>query len=70
MKTKGGFIIENFKKLDPPIIHGILEPHIFEGLVKNVPTVNNDQEDFTITWDKFGMCSNLQRPDCFIEVLI
>jgi len=68
MKTKGGFIIENFKTLETPIERGILEPHIYEGLVKNIPTVKNKKEDFVITWDKFGRCSNFQREDCFIEV--
>jgi len=64
MKTKGGFIIENFRKLETPIEHGILEPHIYEGLVKNIPTVKNNR------WDKFGRCSNFQREDCFIEVTV
>ena len=70
MKTKGGFIIENFKKLEIPIEHGILEPHIYEGLVKNIPTYDNKKEDFIITWDKFGKCLNLLREDCFIEIPI
>lgn len=68
MKTKGGFIIENFKTLETPIEHGILEPHIYGGLVKNVPTTDDKFEDFVITWDKFGKCSNWKRSDCFIEV--
>lgn len=68
MKTKGGFTIENFKILEAPIEHGILEPHIYTGLAKNVPRTGDDSRDYLLTWDKFGRCSNFQREDCFIEV--
>lgn len=68
MKTNGGFKIKNFKELKKPIKHGALEPHIYEGLVKNVPTIGDKKEDYLITWDKFGRCANWNRSDCFINV--
>lgn len=67
MKTLGGYIIESFVKLEKPILNGILEPHIYQGIIKNVPMSDND-EDFLVTWDKFGRCNNNARKDCYIDV--
>ncbi len=67
MKTKGGFEVKNFKKLDVPIERGMLNPHIYEGLVMDV-TMNDKKENIIITWDKLGKCANFQRSDCFIEI--
>jgi hypothetical protein len=67
MKTKGGFKVKNFKKLDVPIERGMLDPHIYEGLVMGV-TMNDKKENIIITWDKVGRCANFQRSDCFIEI--
>ena len=68
MKSKGGFIIKNFKKLETPIKHGNLNQHIYEGIIKDVPTYNGKKEDFNTTWDAFGKCSNWKRSDCFIDI--
>ena len=73
MVTKAGYIIENFEILEKPIDRNNLEPHIYWGLVKQVPLPAENEkekkfEDIEITWDKFGRCSNLKRTDCFIDV--
>lgn len=68
MKTIGGYEVVNFKKLEKPIEHGMLEPHIYSGVIKDVPTVKGKKQDFETTWDKFGRCSNWQREDCFIVI--
>lgn len=71
MKTKSGLQVKDFKKLKTPIENGILEPHIYEGTILNVPTKTTHNEtfrDFYCTWDKFGRCSNFNRQDCFIDV--
>lgn len=78
MKTKGGYEVQDFKKLETPINNGILEPHLYEGIVKDVPkmisqgesnwkVIGGEAEDMKITWDQFGRCSNWNREDCFIE---
>ncbi len=70
MKTKGGFEIENFRKLEEPITHGILEPHIYSGFVKKVANkFDEGSGNYEITWDKFGRCANLNREDIFIDIL-
>lgn len=69
METKSKLPIENFKRLDPPLRRGNLEPHIYQGLVKNVLTLGQ-YCDHLVTWDKHGRCSNLNRSDCFIDVEI
>ncbi len=70
MKTKGGYEIENFRKLEEPIENGILESQIYSGLVKQVPwrTGGFRPENQEITWDRFGRCRNWGREDCFIDV--
>jgi hypothetical protein len=70
MKTLSGLEIENFKKIENPIKNGILETHIYEGTIKNVPSKyakENPPRDYYCTWDKLGKCSNYQREDCFID---
>lgn len=70
MKTQGGHEITNFKKLDEPIERGVLEPHIYSGNIKLTESImvsNFKEEDIEITWDRFGKCSNFNRPDCFIS---
>lgn len=71
MKTLGGYVIEDFQKLEEPIERNILEPHIYKGFVRNVPIYSEGETKFiddTVTWDKFGRCSNIERTDCFILV--
>lgn len=66
VRTNGGFIIENFEILEEPIPK-FSGPHIYGGLVKDVPIADH-KEDFYITWDENGRCSNKSRKDCFIDV--
>lgn len=69
MKTKGGYEVINFKQLDEPIKKGILEPHIYEGIIKDCPFGDNIKQDVYLTWDKFGRCNNWSREDCFIGLV-
>lgn len=62
--TLGGFIVEEFKKLDKPLKRGILKPHIYEGYILNC----NDKERQYCTWDDLGRCGNFSREDCFINI--
>ena len=71
MKTKGGYEIINFEILKTPIEHRILESHLYKGTVVDFPSDQNDpnskKKTSEITWDKFGRCSNFNRPDCFFH---
>lgn len=66
-KTRGGYKVDDFRELESPISHGILEPHIYEGILRNVPNISGKTKDITLTWDRFGRCSNWNREDCFID---
>jgi len=61
----------NFKKLEKEIKKGILEPHIYEGIV-DIPNYDGEiEQNQLITWDKFGRVSNPNRwHDCNIDVSI
>jgi len=67
MKTKAGFEIKDFKKLEQPIDRHMLEPHIYEGTIVGLE-YGTRKADTHCTWDKFGKCSNFQREDCFIDI--
>jgi len=67
MKTKGGYDIAYFTRLEKPIDRGNLMEHIYSGTVLQVQT-RLGVKDTIITWDKLGRCSNLKREDCFIDV--
>lgn len=67
METKGKYKITKFRQI-PPDDRGILEPHIYEGFVKDIPTTLGKKESYKVTWDRFGRCSNWAREDCFIDV--
>lgn len=59
MKTIGGYLITEFKKLDKEVERGLLEPHIYGGYHNNL----------YVTWDKFGRVSNQARwHDCNIDI--
>jgi hypothetical protein len=74
MKTKGGFKVEKFKKLQQPILQGNLEPMIYEGFVKGItflfPVESGEKDTFdqTVKWDRYGRCNNWARKDCFIKI--
>ena len=69
MKTNGGYIITKFKKLDKVIKNGILEPHIYSGIV-DIPNYEGEiKKQQKVTWDKFGRVLNSNRwHDCNIDV--
>ena len=67
MKTNGGYKVVNFKKLEKEIKRGILESHIYEGIV-DVPNFYGETNQ-KVTWDRFGRVSNPNRwHDCSIDV--
>lgn len=69
MTTKGGYEVIKFKQLEEPIVSShYLEPHVYEGIVKNCPFGDNIKQDIYLTWDKLGRCNNWSRTDCFIEI--
>lgn len=46
MKTKSGLEILDFKKLETPIDRGILESHIYEGIITDVPMTTPHNKTF------------------------
>ena len=68
MRTKGGFIIQKFRKLKKPISNGNLEPFIYTGFVKKITMPDGEDLDMVVLWDKLVRCANHSREDCFIEV--
>lgn len=66
MKTKGGYEIKNFQKLETPLHMGNLKPMIYRGIIFDPhPLV---QKEIELLWNEYGKVSNYQRVDCFIEI--
>jgi hypothetical protein len=66
VKTNGGYLVRELKRLSVLESRGNLKPFVYEGRIDDsvCPWLGNN---VLVKWDVDGKCANWDRKDCFID---